>query len=158
LQIFNYLNLSALIVFVTWFGAAGYAVSWFGMNGVWSLLPAFVFGLVGYAAVMLFLFKVLLPSDSAPMSEVDDDLNGMVARVSSPIFGQGVGEVIYLKNGVRRAMAARSYDGKPFLKDAKVVILKYERGVVFVDDLDKLLVDAGAEKWVSSPTENQHQN
>ena len=145
--IFNYLNLSALVVFVTWFGATGYAVSWFGMTGAWSLLPALVLGVLGYGLVLLFLLKVLLPSDSAPMSAADDVLDGMVARVSSPIFEQGIGEVIYLKDGARRAAPARSLDGRPFAKDSKVVILKYEGGIVFVDDLDRLLTDAGAEKW-----------
>ena len=145
--ILNYLNFSALVVFITWFGAAGYAVSWFGLTGALSLLPAFVIGVVGYMAVMLFLLKVLLPSDSAPMSPADDVLDGMVARVSSPIFEQGIGEVIYLKDGARRAAPARSMDGRPFSKDSKVVILKYEGGIAFVDDLDRLLTDAGAEKW-----------
>lgn len=153
--IFNYLNFSALVVFITWFGAAGFVVSAMGLDGVWSLLPAIVVGVLGYLAVLLFLLKVLLPSDMAPLSAADDDLHGTVARVSSPIFERGVGEVIYLKNGARRSAPARSLDGRPFPKDSKVVILKYESGIVFVDDLDRLLADAGAEKWTISPVENQ---
>lgn len=157
-QILNYLNLSALVVFVTWFGAAGFVSSALGFDGVFSLLPAFVLGLAGYAAVLLLLLKVLLPASSAPRSAADDNLDGMVARVSSPIFGQGVGEVIYLKDGVRRFAPARSHDGKTFSKDSKVVILKYEGGTAFVADLDKLLADAGAEQWVIPTPEEQRQN
>lgn len=157
-QILNYLNLSALVVFVTWFGAAGFVAAAMGLDNGLSLIPAILIGIAGYAAVMLLLLKVLIPASSAPRSAADDKLDGMVARVSSPIFEQGVGEIIYLKDGVRRFAPARSLDGNAFNKDSKVVIIKYEGGTAFVADIDKLLTDAGAEQWVIPTPEEQRQN
>jgi membrane protein implicated in regulation of membrane protease activity len=143
----GWLNFSAIIVFVTWFGGAGFVMNALGAPA-WVALPlALLGGIIGYFAILLFFSKVLYASQTPLMNTYDYNLTGTVARVSSPIFEHGVGEVIYTKFGTRRSAPARSMDGRPFAKETQVVILRYENGVAYVEDLDKMLSDAGAEKW-----------
>ncbi len=143
----NWLNFNALIVFVTWFGGAGFVLMALGSPG-WVAVPlALVGGILGYFAILLFFSKVLYASQTPFMRSQDYNLTGQVARVSSPIFEGGTGEVIFTKFGTKRSAAARSLHGIAFNKDAQVVILRYENGVAYVEDLDKLLAEAGAEKW-----------
>lgn len=138
---FGWFNVNALIVFLTWFGGAGFVLNALAFNG-WLIIPlALAAGMVGYLAVIFFLNKVLYSSQTPLMQDKDYDLTGNVARVSSPIFANGTGEVIFTKYGTRRSCPARSVDGRPFSRDVEVVILRMEHGVAYVEDLDKLLSD-----------------
>ncbi len=151
----GWFNFNALVVFLTWFGGAGFILKSIQLGDVLSGSLAVLSGIIGYTLVLLFLTKVLMPSQTQPMKLEDYDLSGTVGRVSSTIFENGVGEVIFSKHGSRRAMAARSADGQPFPRDRQVVILRIEKGVALVDDLERLLSEAGAEKWSSVAIENQ---
>ncbi|MEI6042897.1 MAG: hypothetical protein WCS37_00775 [Chloroflexota bacterium] len=143
----GWFNFSAMIVFVTWFGGAGFVLNSLG-TPTWLALPlALLGGVIGYFAILLFFSKVLYASQTPLMNTQDYNLTGTVARVSSPIFEHGVGQVLYTKFGTRRSAPARSMDGRPFPKDLQVVILRYENGIAYVEDLDKMLAEAGAEKW-----------
>lgn len=146
----SWLNFSALIVFVTWFGGAGFVLVSLGLPGLLAVPLALVGGVIGYFAILLFFSKVLYASQTPYMQARDYNLTGTVARVSSPIFEHGTGEIIYTKFGTVRSAPARSLNGQPFVKESQVVILRYENGVAFVEDLDKMLADAGAEKWSTS--------
>jgi membrane protein implicated in regulation of membrane protease activity len=152
----NWLNFSALIVFITWFGGAGFVLSSLGAEA-WLAIPlALVGGVIGYFAILFFFSKILYGSQTPFMKNEDYNLTGTVARVSSPIFEQGMGEIIYTKFGTRRSAPARSLAGRPFAKEAQVVILRYENGVAYVEDLDTMLAEAGAEKWsLKSEIRNQ---
>lgn len=150
----GWFNFSALVVFLTWFGGAGFIFTTLRMGEGLSAVLAVVSGIVGYMLVLLFLTKILLPSQTSPMRAEDYDLTGTVARVSSTIFENGVGEVIFSKHGSRRSVAARSVDGQPFPRESQVVILRFEKGIALVDDLNRLLSEAGAEKWSTAQLEN----
>ena len=150
----GWFNFSALVVFLTWFGGAGFIFTTLRMGEGLSAILAVVSGIVGYMVVLLFLTKILLPSQTSPMQAADYDLTGTVARVSSTIFENGVGEVIFSKHGSRRSVAARSVDGQPFPRESQVVILRFEKGIALVDDLNRLLSEAGAEKWSTAQLEN----
>jgi membrane protein implicated in regulation of membrane protease activity len=152
----GWLNFSALIVFVTWFGGAGFVLSALGLPGLLALPLALVGGVIGYFAILLFFSKVLYPSQTPYMREQDYNLTGTVARVISSISENGTGEVVYTKSGTLRSVPARSLNGQVFSKEAQVVILRYENGVAFVEDLDKLLAEAGAEKWSTSSLKLQN--
>jgi len=152
----GWLNFNALIVFITWFGGAGFVLISLGTPGWLAVGLALIGGVIGYFALLLFLSKVLYASQTPLMRDQDYNLSGTVARVSSPIFESGIGEVIYTRFGTRRSTPARSVDGQPFPKEAQVVILRYEDGVAYVEDLDKLLSDAGAEKWSTNSLLNKN--
>jgi hypothetical protein len=134
-----FLNLTALIVFLTWFGGTGFIFTALRFDPLIVLPLAFVGGATGYLAILLFLSKVLFASQTPLMTEADYKLNGIVGRVSSVILPGGVGEVIFNQAGGRRFIAARSMDGKLIDRDTQVVFLGVENGIALVSDLDKML-------------------
>ena len=148
------LNFNALVVFLTWFGGTGFILKSIEIGNLLSLVLAVASGIIGYTLVILFLTKVLLPSQTEPMRLEDYKLSGTVAHVSSTIFENGVGEVSFNKHGTHRAVAARSVNGQPFSRDSEVVILSFDKGIALVDDLNRLLTEAGAEKWTTTNTTN----
>ena len=149
----GWFNFNALVVFLTWFGGAGFILKSIRADNWTSVALAIASGVIGYMAVLLFMSKVLVSSQTPVMRAADYDLTGTVARVSGTIFENGTGEVIFSKHGTRRAVPARSVNGEVFQPDRQVVILRFEHGVALVDDLDRLLTEAGAEKWASSDFE-----
>jgi membrane protein implicated in regulation of membrane protease activity len=149
----GWFNFSALVVFLTWFGGAGFILESLQVNS-WLTAPiAIVSGVLGYLAVMLFLSKVLVSSQTPIMRQEDYDLTGTVGKVSSTIFDDGVGEVIFSKYGTRRTVSARSTDGKAIKRESQVVILSFDKGVALVEELDRLLNEVGADKWSSAAAE-----
>ena len=68
------------------------------------MLPdAAIAALVGLAgAFVLAGFLRWLQAHEQPLDPADDDMVGVLGRVSSTIRPDGVGEVIYERNGVRR--------------------------------------------------------
>jgi membrane protein implicated in regulation of membrane protease activity len=149
----GWFNFSALVVFLTWFGGAGFIFKSLQVMDWFTMVLALLSGVVGYMAVMLFLSKVLVSSQTPVMRQEDYDLTGTVGRVTSTIFENGTGEVIFSKHGTRRAVSARTTDGKALPRESQVVILRFENGVALVEELDKLLSDAGADKWSTSGPE-----
>ncbi len=149
-NVLGWFNFNALIVFITWFGGAGFVLVSLGLNG-WLAIPlALVGGIIGYVAVILFFSKVLYPSQTPFMNVSDYNLVGTVGRVSNTVYNNGTGEIIYTKFGTRRSAPARSVNGQTYQRDTQVVILRYENGIAYVDELDKLLADAGADKWLNA--------
>ena len=134
-----FFNLTALIVFLTWFGGVGFILTALQLNPLVALPLALVGGLAAYFGILLFLSKVLFASQTPIMSETDYKLNGVVGRVSSVIQAGGVGEVIFNQAGGRRFIAARSADGKRIDRDTQVVFLGAENGIALVSDLDEML-------------------
>ena len=134
-----FFNLTALIVFLTWFGGVGFILTALQFNPLLTLPLALLGGLAAYLGILLFLSKVLIASQTPVMSETDYKLNGVVGRVSSVIQPGGVGEVIFNQAGGRRFIAARSTDGKRLERDTQVVFLGEENGIALVSDLDEML-------------------
>jgi hypothetical protein len=81
---------------------------------------------------------------------LDDDLQGQIARVTTPIVGSEPGEILFSRNGSALLCVAYSQSGTSHAADAQVVIVRHERGVVFVDNLENMLKEANADKWIIS--------
>jgi hypothetical protein len=132
------LNVSSLLAFVTWFGAAGYLALHFGAWGLWLALPlAVLCGLAGAALIAAFIRKVL--AGETTIDPADFRLEGTLGRVTVSVPERGAGEVVFTKAGRRRSEAARSATGRPIPRGADVVILRYERGAAHVQPWDELL-------------------
>ncbi len=136
-----WLNFNALILFVTWFGACGYIAIAIGLPNLAALGLGIIGGVAGYSLVLLFLNKVLNTSQTPIMRTQDYEMAGIPARVSSSIFEGGTGEIIYTRFGTLRSEAARSVNGQPIAKGTEVVVLRYQNGVAYVEDLKNLLPD-----------------
>ena len=125
-------NAFSIMVFLCWFGAAGYLLTRYGtfVASVVFLLAA-ACGLVGGALIFAFLTKVMLPHERELTAD-ETAVTGVVGRVSAPIRAGGVGEVLYEQLGARRSVPARSDIGEAIAKGEEVFVIRYEKGVAYV--------------------------
>ena len=133
-------NIPTIMAFLTWFGGAGYIFTrTIGLNPFLTVPLALLSGLFGGGIMFLVLARVLWPMMSKPMDRADFRLPGTPARVVSSIRPGGVGEIVYTKSGSRFTAGARSVGQEPVPKGAEVVILKYDKGLAYVQPVDEIL-------------------
>ncbi|GIW10442.1 MAG: hypothetical protein KatS3mg061_1499 [Dehalococcoidia bacterium] len=133
-------NLQVLAAFVTFFGGVGYALSLLGQ--IWGpliFLLALVAGLLAASAIFWFLARVLYAGQTPVLRERDYFLPGTIARVSSPIREGGVGEIVFEKGGRQRVEGARLVGAGALPRGAEVVIVRYERGIAYVEPLEEFM-------------------
>jgi len=125
-------NAFSIMVFLCWFGAAGYLLTRYG-SFVASLVfvLAAVCGLVGGALVFAFLTKVMLPHERE-LTPDETAVTGVVGRVSEAIRAGGTGEVLYEQLGARRSVPARADLGEPIERGEEVFVVRYEQGIAYV--------------------------
>ena len=128
----------SLMIFLCWFGAAGYLLSRHGsfVAAVVLVLSA-ICGVAGGAIVFLFLTKVLMPHERELTAE-ETEVVGAVGRVSSAIRAGGTGEIVYQQMGAVRSAPARSEDGEPIQQQEEVYVIRYEKGIAYVRRWDDL--------------------
>jgi membrane protein implicated in regulation of membrane protease activity len=140
-----YVNTSTIMAFLTWFGGAGYILRvYYGAATMAAMAVAVAFGVIGGAIVMAFLTKVLYGSQRV-LDQRDFYLPGTLARVTRPIRAYGTGEIVYTKGGTRQVAGARSVDDSPIEHGRDVVIMRYERGIAYVQDWNQLMRDDESE-------------
>jgi membrane protein implicated in regulation of membrane protease activity len=125
-------NTFSIMIFLCWFGAAGYLLTRYSLLvATVVLILAVLCGVVGGAIIFLFLVKVLLPHDRELTAD-ETEVVGAVGRVSAPIQPGLTGELVYEQLGARRSTPARSEDGETFQKQDEVYVVRYEKGVAYV--------------------------
>jgi len=131
-------NAFSIMVFLCWFGAAGYLLTHYGsfVTGVVFVLATLA-GLAGGALVFWFLNKVLL-ADDLELTAEDTAVEGAVGRVSAPIRIGGTGEVLYEQMGARRSVPARAESGESISLDEEVFVMRYENGIAYVRRWEEL--------------------
>ena len=127
------LNLTTLVMFLTWFGGTGYLMTrYHSAAATLAFLAALIVGYIGGALMYLFMVRVFL-SNERPLRASDFDMLGVLGRLSVPIRdGDGTGELIYSQQGTRRSCGARSDDGRRIERGVEVVVLRYENGIAYV--------------------------
>ena len=126
-------NLQTITTFLAFFGGSGWVLySSVGLAPALALIAATVIGVGGGAVVFLFLVKVLLASQRF-MDPASSRMEGTVARVSMAIRADGTGEIVFSRDGTRRSEGARSATGAPIASGTEVVIVRYERGLAYVE-------------------------
>jgi membrane protein implicated in regulation of membrane protease activity len=125
-------NLPTVMVFLAWFGGAGYLVTnMYGLGFLIVLGIACFSGLIGGSIAFWFLAKVLMGRDLA-MKESDYRMTGMLATVNSPIRKGRTGEIVYSHGGARKVSGARSEDGEEIDRGEEVVVIRFEKGIALV--------------------------
>ncbi len=125
------LNLSTIMIFLTWFGATGYLLRISGAVAAISLLVATAVGIVGAAILWLFLAKFLWRGQTA-LDPYNYRIEGTIGRLSAPIRAGGTGEVVYVLDGKQVVDGARSSDGTAIPAGSDVVILHFANGLAYV--------------------------
>ena len=136
-------NTFSLMIFLCWFGAAGYLLTRYGgfIAGVVVVLAG-VCGVAGGAIVFFFLAKVMLPHEHELTAD-ETDVVGVVGRVSAPIRMGGIGEIVYEQLGARHSVPARSEDGVAIQKQEEVFVVRFEKGVAYVRRWEDLQEEQG---------------
>jgi len=124
-------NPSGIAIFLAWFGGVGYLLTRHSGLGFWIDL-AFATAVGGAGAWILALFLRFLQSRESPLDPADYEMVGVLGRVSSAIRAAGVGEVIYVRDGARKPVCARSDDGKEIGRGEEVIVTRYEKGIAYV--------------------------
>jgi membrane protein implicated in regulation of membrane protease activity len=144
------INVSTILAFVAWFGGVGYlARNGLGAAAFVSLVIAVVGGLAGGAFIWWVLRK--LKQSEQVLDPRDFELPGTLARVTSGIRVDGVGEIVYEQQGVRQVSAARSQDGKAIPRGTEVVVLETAGGIAFVRTFDDVLEEVRAPEPARDP-------
>ena len=131
-------NFGTIAAFLTWFGGAGYIlVNWGGVGLVVILMLASLVGFAGSVLIFLFTAKVLAPGD-IPLDPADYRVEGALGTVSCPVLPSGTGEMIFVQQGRRAAVAIRSEDGTAIPTGKEVVVTRYENGIAYVRAWDEL--------------------
>lgn len=126
-------NVNTITAFLAFFGGVGYVVyGALGLGPALALVLAVLAGLIGGAIVFFFLVRVLLAGQRF-LDPSDFRLEGSVARVSQSIRADGIGEIVYARDGTRRSEGARSASGEAIPSGTEVVIVRYERGLAYVE-------------------------
>jgi membrane protein implicated in regulation of membrane protease activity len=125
-------NAFSIMIFLCWFGAAGYLLTRYGsFVALVVLVLAAICGFAGGAIIFFFLTKVLLPHERELTAD-ETDVIGAVGHVSSAIRAGGTGEIVYEQLGARRSAPARSENGEPIQKQEEVYVVGYEKGIAYV--------------------------
>lgn len=125
-------NAFSIMIFLCWFGAAGYLLTRHGsLVALVVLLVALICGLAGGAIVFLFLAKVMLPHEHE-LSADETEVVGAVGKISAAIRPGGTGEIVYEQLGARCSAPARSEDGSTIEKNEEVFVERYEKGIAYV--------------------------
>jgi hypothetical protein len=125
-------NAFSIMIFLCWFGAAGYLLTKYGsfVTGVVMVLAA-VTGVAGGAIIFLFLTRVLMPHEHE-LTASETEIVGAVGHVSSPIRAGGTGEILYQQLGAVVSAPARSEDGVDLGRQEEIFVVRYEKGIAYV--------------------------
>lgn len=128
---------SGIAIFLAWFGATGYLLRQHtALGALVTLIGSAALGVLGM--LVLGLFLQWLQKHEKPLDPADYRMTGILGRVSSPIRPDGVGEVIYLRDGARTPLAAKSDIGVAVAKDEEVIVTRYEKGIAYVRTWDSM--------------------
>ena len=126
-------NVNTATAFLAFFGGIGYILyGALGAAAALAMIGATVAGLVGGALIHLFLLKVLLKGQRF-LDPADSRMESTVGQVTRPIRPDGIGEIMYSRDGSRRSEGARSATGEPIAQGTEVVIVRYEKGLAYVE-------------------------
>lgn len=140
LAFLNFLNPTAIVLFLLGFGFFGYVFhNTTSLALPLALLLASGGGFIIAALLLMFLDRLLGDSEGSTVQDVSDR-TGLLGKVSITIPENGLGEVIYISpGGMRKSIPARSTDGRRLERDQEIVIITYQRGVAEVDTWDHFI-------------------
>jgi membrane protein implicated in regulation of membrane protease activity len=128
----SWFNAMTIMTFLAWFGGIGYLLSTHSrLVAIVALGIAVMSGLIAAGFVFKFMARIVRVSD-AQMLDWDYRIEGTVGTISSPVRGDGTGEMIFELRGVRKSVGARSEDGNPLPNGTEVAITRYENGIAYV--------------------------
>jgi predicted Ser/Thr protein kinase len=140
----SFINFGTIAAFLAWFGGTGYLLTEYSALWFVTALALSVGSGIGGAALVFWFLAKFLVAHERPLDPEDYRIVGVVGKVSSTIRPQGIGEIIFTQQGVRRGVAARSEDGSELAVGTEVAVERYENAVAYVRRWDELASDPSA--------------
>ena len=126
-------NLQTLTTFLAFFGGVGWVLyETLGVAPAVALIAGVVAGVAGGAVVFWFLARVLVAGQRF-MDPSTSRMEGVVGNVTQAIGATGTGEIVYSRDGARHSEGARSATGQPIPVGTEIVVVRYERGLAYVE-------------------------
>jgi len=126
-------NLQTLTTFLAFFGGVGWVLyDTLGVAPALALIAGVVAGVAGGAVVFWFLARVLVAGQRF-MDPSTSRMEGVVGNVTQAISSTGTGEIVYSREGARHSEGARSATGLPIPVGTEIVVVRYERGLAYVE-------------------------
>jgi hypothetical protein len=151
-NVLQHLNLYSVNGFLTWFGAFGFGLThMLGWPVAIATTVAAVAGAIGGLTVAIYLAR--LRSGERIMDPADYRIEGTLARVSISMGVNGIGEIVFEKQGVRHSEAARSLDGSALPKGTEVLIVSYANGVAEVRPFSDVVAERFPGSDIDEPRE-----
>jgi membrane protein implicated in regulation of membrane protease activity len=128
----SWLSPLVIAMAVLWFGAGGLLA---GLAAPGASVPVAIVAALAGATLARLLMTTFARADTEPLSAA---ATGAIGVLNAAIRADGVGEVVYVLEGLHRSAAAKSLDGAPLPRGTNVVIVRRERGIAYVSPLDPL--------------------
>jgi membrane protein implicated in regulation of membrane protease activity len=130
-------NFATFAAFLAWFGGTGYLLERY--SAIWVYLGLLISGVAGLAgATVVFWFLKKLNEREKPLDPADYEMVGVFGTIASPIRAGGTGELIYQRDGSRKASPARSEDGAAIARQTEVIVTRYEKGIAYVRSFEEM--------------------
>lgn len=126
------LNFQTFMAFLMGFGGVGYLSTLLGLPGLLLALPLAAAGGLG-CAWLIFKWLTFLVRGERPLGPTA--YVGLAGRLTAGIRAGGTGEILYTHHGTRTALAARSENGAAIPRGEEVVVLRYEKGIAYVQPI-----------------------
>ena len=139
-------NFGTVTAFMTWFGGIGFLLtSYSNLLAVITVGVAILGGATGAGIIFLFMARVLAP-DQIPMDPSDYYMPGTLGRVTVSIPRDGTGGMVYTQGGSRKTAAARGTEGQAIDRGTEVVVMHYERGIVYVSSWEQAAAEGSGRR------------
>ncbi len=131
------LNFGTISAFLAWFGGTGFLLERYAAIWVFlALAISVISGVAGAAVVFWFLAK--LAAQDRPLDPADYEMVGVLGTVTSAIRAGGTGELIYQRDGARKAAPARSENGTAIARQTEVIVTRFEGGIAYVRSFSEM--------------------
>jgi membrane-bound ClpP family serine protease len=138
----GFLNPVLILSFITFFAAAGYILEL--ITPLHSMMIAAIAIVLAFILDTLLNVFILIPLSSAEesLSYTEASLRGKVGKIITPIPEDGFGEIIIESKFGMISKPATGIENEAIAEGRKVLVLKVEKGVLYVEPYDYNDLDA----------------
>ena len=129
----SFFSYTGLLMFLTCFGGVGYILNRNASGMLVTVLAGSILAGLGGATIIFLYFNHFMRHGETPMDPAEYQMAGTLARVTSGIRLGEAGEITYVQGGTRKTAGARSDEAQAHPQGEEVVIVRYEKGIAYVD-------------------------
>ena len=138
----GFLNPVLILSFITFFAATGYILEF--ITPLHSMIIAAIAIVLAFILDTLMNVFILIPLSSAEesLSYTEESLRGKVGKIIIPIPKDGFGEIVIESKFGMISKPATSIENEAIAEGMQVLVLKVEKGVLYVEPYDYNDLDA----------------